>query len=1059
MFFIFKNYIYFLILLFNLNLYSSNYSPLLLKDTLTKIVNLSKSFDDEHKTKAAELVSTYFSKGFNKDIKFSAEIANENKLFFYQLIKFNYDLEIDGKKILIHEYLNYNKDNFNKEFIEQTIKNILQTKLLLTSKSNSIYDLIFEKNDITAEEINSLIYEDKKGVDVLFDISNLADFYVAKILFFKLLQNNKADYILKSDYLKISLKIFSWLSLFYIKNTLIDSISANKINNVLITNKLFNEICESIKTTYSNFEDFLEFNNKNYFIFDLFLIAPDENNTNRTIKDVISGYYLSKLLQSIKEKFYSDTMSLRNENKANDKSIKNIITNLINKGETEIKKINDNIKMNNLKKILGNDYLYIIEQTFINTNMQLSVFFINKLQCDLIELKRYYLVSFKQAGTLTKEKILEQIKEDKFFDFLNKSVQKNSKKLIKEDKKNFLQIKKTYDKDFELFFSKLDKSVLSFTKKYDETYNNIFNRHFEYTNKVLFYLNKKIANINLINKENLDKHIVDSMRELNIFYNDTNIVDLIQTQNLKSVNINDFKFENYQGIDALLYGIDFVKYYFLNILFFEIIDEEKNVNLSLYSTSLGINLSIKTWQNIIFLNFDIIKFLSSNKYKALFYLEEEILNYIFNEIKEKYQTLDDFLKFDNNSIFFDTHLVNLEEISLRKKLIYYYLDEKYKQLFANKNKKISDEIKNNLENFLDDFLCKINYDIKINLITNKDNQKNLLLYLELLDENIVEDYFKDRTGFEKKSRLTKRKLKNEYLKQQKNDNKIILEEQKISEITKNEIKQEEQKEQKKSFNDKSNKNNKNAQISNARLLGRAISDILISKQARKEDRENKINKVKNIISNPISFVKQSFYPPALFNKIHKNNHEFLIEASKQSFNEYQSQVKEVSKNIFEELISVEGLIYLLSEDHCLTNNEKFYDMKNERENIINSALNLIDLMNDGDCILSVDKSVINLTNQIMQNYSAFMFEQDSFYNFININANFGSIKDFLLDPDLANKSMEDISAIFSDAKNEIKHKRTVSESIVPYKMRMDSYYEAIRYCYEELLKIKKNNML
>ena len=46
--------------------------------------------------------------------------------------------------------------------------------------------------------------------------------------------------------------------------------------------------------------------------------------------------------------------------------------------------------------------------------------------------------------------------------------------------------------------------------------------------------------------------------------------------------------------------------------------------------------------------------------------------------------------------------------------------------------------------------------------------------------------------------------------------------------------------------------------------------------------------------------------------------------------------------------------------------------------------------------------------------------------------------------------------IFSDAKNEIKHKRLVSESIVPYKQRMDNYYNAIYICYHQLLKIKNN---
>ena len=100
--------------------------------------------------------------------------------------------------------------------------------------------------------------------------------------------------------------------------------------------------------------------------------------------------------------------------------------------------------------------------------------------------------------------------------------------------------------------------------------------------------------------------------------------------------------------------------------------------------------------------------------------------------------------------------------------------------------------------------------------------------------------------------------------------------------------------------------------------------------------------------------------------------------------------------------------------------------------------------------------MINLTKQIIYNFNAFILEQDCFYNFIYTNADFGSIKDILLDPNIANKPIEQIALIFTDAKNEIKHKRLVSESIAPYKQRMDSYYNAIYICYHQLLKIKNN---
>ena len=322
------------------------------------------------------------------------------------------------------------------------------------------------------------------------------------------------------------------------------------------------------------------------------------------------------------------------------------------------------------------------------------------------------------------------------------------------------------------------------------------------------------------------------------------------------------------------------------------------------------------------------------------------------------------------------------------------------------------------------------------------------------DQLIIEDYYKSVTGYEKTSRITKIELQEKIKKDKKQTAKsqITAAQKQIKEIK-------EEKKQEKSNSNSKNKKAKN--ISNQKILGRAISDF-VNKFPKKDK-----NKPKKVISNTVKQaqesatdyclrrIRQIFTPEHIFKKIHRNNIEFLINASNQPFEEYQAQVKEISKNIYEELTSIEHLIYLLGEDAYLTNSESFYTMKTERETTITQALNLIDLMNDADAPSSIDKSVQNLTQQIIYNLNSLKNEQACFYNFIHTNENLGSIKIFLFDPNLANKPLEEIAIIFDLARNEIKQKRLIIDNIMPYKYRIDNYYAAIVYAYNELVKINK----
>ncbi len=1081
-----KKYFFLILFLLSFNIYSTNSNKFFLKETLSKIVSLAKDFNEEQQ-KAAKIISDYFSKESKEDF----DIGKEKTLFFYQLIKYNDTMILDGKEVLIAKILidrfNFfnslaDKDKNKKDLINLLIKKIIENSSSLKNTTNDIFYLVLEKKEITIDDINSLIYKDKKGVDVLFEVNATVDLYILKTLFFKLLKNTKKDDAIKSEHLKISLKCPSWFGLFYMRETFFEKfIINNKMQNILITRYFFEELSDEIKKNYKHFEDFVEFNKKNHFIFDLFLIIKSEDGTSRTFKDFLFQYYSSDLLEKIIEEFRKSMMKLHDENNIKKPNINNLLKNVISNAEKEIEKINDNEKIGKIEEFFSdNKFKYNIQNIrmlFFTTNNKLRELFKLKLTLQIKDLKNQYVLNFNNAKVFLKKEMLNHIEKNNFFDSFNLLKDKIFEEAPKKEKQSFQAVDKIYEESFEEFFKGLDDSVKEYTTKYNNLYCKIFDEIFKHKNeKLLVYFlikNQKISFNKKTSKKDIKKIIDEYVSSLNIYSDNNNILNLLENENLSVSDIDKLVFENYKGIDVLLHSFDYLKFYIANILFYSIINNKNSDdNTKLYSSILDINLSLKSWQNIVSLQNSIINCLSMHNYKMFFPMENSLTEEIFNSIVNKYATLEEFLEFDEkNNLFFDTYILNLEETSLRKKLIYYYLEKENEELIKKINNKKCSEL-NELENKLDNFLSKINYDKKTSLIFKKPKSKSELLYnLTMNDQLIIEDYYKSVTGYEKSSRIIKIELQEKIKEDKKQTAKPqITGVQKQVKETKKEAKETKKEEQQQ----KSNKN-----VSNTKIFGRAISDLFHNspkkdKNKPKEEKHKKekhkkgvLKKIKQVISNRIEQVQESatdyclrrirqiFTPEHIFKKIHRNNIEFLINASNQPFEEYQAQVKEISKNIYEELTSIEHLIYLLGEDAYLTNSESFYTMKTERETTITQALNLIDLMNDPDAPSSIDKSVQNLTQQIIYNLNSLKHEQACFYNFIHTNEHLGSIKIFLFDPDLVNKPLEEIAAIFDLARNEIKQKRLIIDNIMPYKYRIDNYYAAIVYAYNELVKINK----
>lgn len=743
-----------------------------------------------------------------------------------------------------------NTDKKNKHEIIQYAKNLY---LMYSKDSKELFqsaEIAFDEN-ISVDDLNNICFDGAYGVDIVYKNNNIINHHLINMIMFKIIEKSPNE-IITSLSLKIQLPAHIWLKLIIadqrskmliFKNDFVSYIpydpqviiedlfdknnysSIEKFNIIMNNdkekiNQLFNSVFlfaeqdfEIIKKSFAiikNIDDLKKFNKQEHFFIFRYIAKKNKQNNNRYS---LLNYITENIIKNDPINFNSTTFGL---NSLLEK-LHSIENNNFN--NEEIKKEIMKEQQDSMYEILYKKYFYHEE---INKHV-LQIEYDNfLLKNDLNNNYDDHFMKFKNKIpnklTITdilrkKSKHNEQFKEQiiTIFNALKENL--SNKQLEIYNKFNNISFK--YD-DFK------DIKIVDYQHTTSLTYKKIKNRLFN--NEILKVNIIKLIKNNIINKLSKEEDIFNAIfNNTKITLNDKKISLFNEECNINLSDINNIKYKtktkNFSGIDVFIFN-PYLREMFLKICY---LSHESNYKKLIISNNLKIELSFEQWA-ILFQTLD----KKTNN--------SQLTEFIFNEIKNKYNNIESFIEYDNKQPFFDNYLMNINKKSMRENLFKYYIYNEYKDIVNN----IKIENNNNiLSDKLNEFLKKINYTHKALIDTKKEEE-----ILREQDKSIVEDYLLDL--LDKKNQVNYKKKKNEPKKRPAKKEVAKKAVKKTENKKEKQIVQEQGNKESNTKITRTNKNNKKSQ----KKPGGFIADKTLHKNTKKTNEALKERKI--LISKPVS---------------------------------------------------------------------------------------------------------------------------------------------------------------------------------------------------------------